>query len=285
MTSNRNNETYYEVAWNIRKSLFQEMIKTKGGAPLDIIEKYMAHETLHELRIERFTSKETSQIKYSGKGVYVRHPNPPANIKQNIKIQLASRMRLLSLIPKLIDEKIDTIIELGSGYGINLFLLDKALSKKQDYRFISLEYSLSGQKIFQMLSGLTPNKPMFSGFVDHQNPVLPEGIDADPDRTFAYSFHSIEQIPELPEDYFAKVSSFARLGAHFEPFGFQSAEIAESQKDHLQYIEDLGYNRNLLDVFEKACADGTISETSRQMVISHFQLNNPTSLISWARKA
>jgi hypothetical protein len=114
------------------------------------------------------------------------------------------------------------VIELGSGWGINIFNLWLAgLPRELDYA--ALEYTETGREVTRLFAGTEPalrltvhpfdyNKPDLSAFRSH-------------DKTLVFTCHSIEQITHLGDALFEELLAIPGLDrvVHVEPVGWQLA--------------------------------------------------------------
>ena len=117
----------------------------------------------------------------------------------------------------------DCIVELGSGFGRNLFMLDEALARAN--RRIPLhacELTDNGRRVTQELQQLGPEIPLQIHPFDYYDPDL--SFLEPGSRVLFLTVHSIEQIPSLPhsviERMLARTSDCSCF--HFEPVGWQT---------------------------------------------------------------
>jgi hypothetical protein len=114
------------------------------------------------------------------------------------------------------------IIELGSGWGANLFSLWLAgAPRTADYA--ALEYTETGREVTRLLAGTESalrltvhpfdyNKPDLSAFRSHE-------------KTLVFTCHSIEQITHIGDAVFEELLAIPGLDRviHIEPVGWQIA--------------------------------------------------------------
>ncbi|SCA57854.1 conserved hypothetical protein [Candidatus Terasakiella magnetica] len=278
----RNNELFYEIAWSLRSQVFDRIIQDGPKSIFDAVEKYNQFEVGHTLKLATsYPEDDPNNYHLTGKGVFTKNDVPDALVTQKARLLVAMRLALLQRIRKLIKGEIDTIVELGCGYGINLFLLDKLINKDKHYNFVGMEFSNSGRELCAKIAKIDEQLKMKVSFIDHQEPEIPEALQFDPQKTFVFTCHSLEQIAHIPEHYFEFLTTIGHTGANIEPFGFQSDEVLEGKEAHRQYMEHQKYNMNFLEVYEKSLANNVITETERDYHISALQDDNPSSFVSW----
>lgn len=121
-------------------------------------------------------------------------------------------------------EQIDYIVELGSGIGRHIFTLADRLipyQKQKQIEYFSCEYTNSGQDACRKLLKYSNEKNIHIEYFDYKNPnlsFLPERKNY-----LFFTFHSIEQIPELKRDFIdeiLKISNYC-ICVHAEPVGWQ----------------------------------------------------------------
>lgn len=190
---------------------------------------------------------------------------------------------LINALTKYITPQTDCIMELGSGWGRNIL----NLSTKDEYKnidFIAGELSTSGQnvtKLFVETFNLNVKSVEFNWYdVESISNLLK---NTNYTNVVIYSYHSIEQIPNLNIDVF---KNLLKLNIdikfiHIEPVGFQynNTKCPWNSASH--------YNRNL-----KSCLD-TLQEKNLieldNVVTGYFQSHTTASgrnatLIQWKKK-
>jgi hypothetical protein len=132
-------------------------------------------------------------------------------------------------------DRIDYVVELGSGIGRHIFVLaDKLLSTqgiKQKIEYFSCEYSSSGQEACKKLIKYSNEKNIHVEYFDYMNPDL-SFLPKKKNYLF-FTFHSIEQIPELKKEVLAEILSVSNqcLCLHAEPVGWQyNKDLIEYRK-------------------------------------------------------
>ena len=173
----------------------------------------------------------------------------------------------------------DLVVELGAGWGANLF--DLWLSGGPRAPYIAMEPTLAGRSAAEVLAALEPQLDLSTHAFDFH---APDYSSLKASRALVFSSHAIEQIAELKREAITGLFDIApRLTcAHFEPVGWQTAAGSDVEAAH-GYAERAGYNRNLWPLLKDLEAEGEI--TIKLMVpdiFSHKKVNAST-LIVWSR--
>ena len=193
-----------------------------------------------------------------------------------------------SLVPRwlldMLDDSYDAIVELGSGYGRNLFEIYYN-GGPGSARYFAAEYTESGRAMTERFAALDEGLPLETVFFDHRNPDLSFLAPHDFKKVFLFSCHSIEQVSEIPDSYFPVLAGVAPqvLGVHFEPFGFQVSAETELAKEHREFILDKEYNLNFYERLKQA-ADGVLEIRYMRKDVIAPQLINPTSVAVWEKQ-
>lgn len=175
----------------------------------------------------------------------------------------------------------DAVIELGCGFGQNLFRLYYAGLPKQ-LRYFGGELAGSGVALGRTLAALRPEIPVEFFPFDHLAPDL--SMLPKLSRPLVFTCHSLEQVEEVPQSFFAAVARCAERVTciHLEPFGFQVRPIGPIAQAHRKFFEGLGWNMNLYAAATQAEQGGVIKRT---VVIPDIFLSsdavNATSLMVW----
>jgi len=185
----------------------------------------------------------------------------------------------------MLDDSYDAIVELGSGYGRNLFEIYYN-GGPGSARYFAAEYTESGRTMTERFVDLDDELPLESVFFDHKNPDLSFLTRHGFKKVFLFSCHSIEQVSEIPDRYFPALAGAAPrvLGVHFEPFGFQVSAETELAKEHRNFILNKEYNLNFFERLNQAAVDGVLEIRYLAENIVAPQLENPTSVAVWEKQ-
>jgi len=191
---------------------------------------------------------------------------------------------LQSELLQALEPDVVNIVELGSGYGKNLFRLWLNGAPVQA-NYIGCEYTESGRACAEYLASLEPNVRFISQPYDYYSPTL-TGFDGTA-KTFAFSSYSIEQIPEVGISAFDELLSIKGLWkvVHIEPVGWQRPMALGERRlmrDMEKSARSMNYNRNLLSVLESLERSGRIVvESVKHNFLAH-RPNLPGTVITWS---
>ena len=294
------NEAYYEIAWTLKRKLFQRARREGRGNLCRAVRIFRRLDLASGVRVEIATARDAKGASagefFTGKSELVvaerstaRAPSDiigalgPALDNGAIRTTFAP-LNYGSLVTEwllaIADREFDAIVELGSGWGRNLFDLYCAGGPNK-IPYYAAEFSESGRKITASFARLDRHAPIKPVFFDHRAPALPFLRKAR--RALIFSYHSIEQIAELPARYFDVLAAAAPqvVAVHFEPFGFQIGGDDPLTNEHRAFIREKKYNTNLLARLGEAEARGALS--TRRLMANVFapQPENPTSIAIW----
>lgn len=180
----------------------------------------------------------------------------------------------------------DLIVELGSGWGLNVLDLYLAGGPRRA-RYRGLELSAAGRACATRLAALEPELDFAAHPFNYLQPdysPLPRGQHA-----VVFSSHSVEQIPYLPP---AAIIGLLELGeritgVHFEPVGWQIRrakglpEVARGATE--DNAERNNYNRDFWTVLEALERKGRIAIKVAEADILGHKPKNVSSLVIWEK--
>jgi hypothetical protein len=149
--------------------------------------------------------------------------------------------------------KFTDIVELGSGFGRNIFLLQRELASRNlhNVRFHACEYTESGRRATTLLKEKNKGPEVTVHTFDYYNPDL-SFLDNAKGVLF-FTVLSVEQIPQLPEKLFDRM--IQRAGncycIHFEPVGWQYEPECKKFRDRYDSIE--GKVLNIFGILRWKC--------------------------------
>jgi hypothetical protein len=151
----------------------------------------------------------------------------------------------------------EAIIELGSGWGFNLFHL-WLNGGPRAARYFALEYTEAGRQCTERLAGLQRGLDITVMPFDYYAVNLDQ-LGRFSGRVFVFSCFSVDQIPQLPSAIFHALRKLADRvdGIHFEPTGWQM-EGDRCVGSSRVYAEKHDYNRNLWPLLNELQADGLL---------------------------
>lgn len=175
----------------------------------------------------------------------------------------------------------DCIIELGCGYGRNLFDIFLG-GGPRDVPYFGGELTESGVAIAKELAALEPRMDATFFRFDHLQP----DISAVPrkNRALVFTIHSVEQVKLIAPEFFLAIAGVAREVncLHFEPFGFQVGDLGPASQAHRELMVANGWNQNFAAALTQAAQrfGFTTSFIGTEMFLP-MQAENPTSLAIW----
>jgi hypothetical protein len=145
----------------------------------------------------------------------------------------------IDILAKFIHKKenqIDYVVELGSGIGINLFLLARKLNPSLGRRikFCACEITDAGRKTCKKIIDFCDEISMSVEYFDYYHPDF---SFLEPQRNVLFfTAHSIEQIPKIDRAVFEKMIAVANqcYCYHAEPVGWQYEEELSKMRKHLK---------------------------------------------------
>lgn len=180
----------------------------------------------------------------------------------------------------------DAIIELGSGWGFNLFnIWSRGGPKCVPYH--AFEYTEAGRRTTAAVREAVSDGPdIHTHPFDYRDPALPLAVNAYK-RVLVYTSHSIEQVNRLPQSLFDQLMDIApdvRV-MHFEPVGWQFRDVlgqaAEMDFGQKAYCERHKYNENLWEMLQSLESKGRIAIRNAEADMMGVKVYNSTSLITW----
>lgn len=185
------------------------------------------------------------------------------------------------------------IVELGSGWGKNLFNLFK-FGAPLEAEYWGLELTQAGRELMERVATETVSSmKVCSAPFDYYNADFSSFVT--PTNTCVFTHHSIEQIPEVSVQLIERILSIPgfRCCLHFEPCGFQipgnnwladSSQIGlmtEIDEANKRFALKRNQNTNLYNLLRKLELAGRITiHTVRKYFTSHL-ISNATTMIVW----
>lgn len=187
---------------------------------------------------------------------------------------------------------VQRIVELGAGWGKNLFNLFK-FGAPLTAEYWGLELTATGRKLMEEVGGeIAPTMKIRSASFDYYHPDFSQFSETV--NTCVFTHHSIEQIPEISLDLIEKILTIPGFKhcLHFEPCGFQIPKnnwLAGSDQNVMQdidsanrrFAEKRNQNSNLYPLLRRMELDGKIKIYSVKKYFTSHLINNATTLIIW----
>lgn len=299
-------EAYYELVWGLRLELFKSIIASGETHPLRVLGKFLHHQRFHDAG---FSEAEGIHFKrmHEARLQNVNAQNGQFNFDQSVLPTGIPQIRVIPLMDRYVEApayndcntsdfildlamaieekrgKIDAVIELGSGYGYNLFNLYYHGGPRVPC--YACEFTQSGAACTRLLASLDPGFQITAHAFDYKNPDL--SFVKKYDHVFVFTRHSIEQVERVPDHLLKTITGVARRVTclHIEPFGYQIGFAPEPthtvHTDHKNYFTSKNWNANLYDVLCKSAAQGWITLDYLGYNILGGVPGNPSSLALW----
>ena len=140
-------------------------------------------------------------------------------------IDTITRVAIADLVAGYCNADTKRIIELGSGWGANLFYLWLGGAARAA-AYVAMEYTETGREVTQLLAGTEPGLALTIRPFDYHRPDLSEFRTGE--KTVVFTSYSIEQITHLSDALFEELLAIPGLDRviHVEPISWQL--LAES---------------------------------------------------------
>ncbi len=214
-------------------------------------------------------------------------------------IDTIARVAIADLVAGYCGTDTKRIIELGSGWGVNLFYLWLSGAPRAA-AYVAMEYTETGREVTQLLAGTETDLALTIRPFDYHRPDLSEFRTEE--KSVVFTSYSIEQITHLSDALFEELLAIPGLDRviHVEPISWQL--LAESalgpligwlsylMPPRLSLEIDLrrrsrasGYNRDLVSKLRKLEGAGRIRiERIEKNYIGPNPIN-PATAIVWRR--
>ena len=282
-------QDFYEKAWAFRAKFLESELQS-GANALQAIKELEKKERGYTLGVNDTTGevlymkkeigddephiKDTNIALYSKRGFNGNIIILPKHTSYNFRI----------LLIDLIDATgpYDAIIELGCGYGRNLFEIFYG-GGPREAKYIGGEFTKSGVEIAQKLAKKAPKMKTEFFHFNHLEPKLP--FKKPFKRAFVFTCHSIEQVMQINENWFdevVKAGEFVR-GAHIEPFGFQLKNSGPLSDMHKDFMIQNSWNINFAEVLRQALERKIIKDEQIFLEMGVTPDVNVGSLAFWSK--
>ena len=282
-------QDFYERAWAFRAKFLEEQLES-GANALQAIKELEKKERGYTLGV----NDTTGEVLYMKKEIGDDEPHiKDTNIALYSKRGFNGNIIILpkhtsynfrTLLIDLIDATgpYDAIIELGCGYGRNLFEIFYG-GGPREAKYIGGEFTKSGVEIAQKLAKKAPKMKTEFFHFNHLEPKLP--FKKPFKRAFVFTCHSIEQVMQINENWFdevVKAGEFVR-GAHLEPFGFQLKNSGPLSDMHKDFIIQNSWNINFAEVLRQALERKIIKDEQIFLEMGVTPDVNVGSLAFWSK--
>lgn len=282
-------QDFYEKAWAFRAKFLESQLES-GANALQAIKELEKKERGYTLGV----NNTTGEVSYMKKEISDDEPHiKDTNIALYSKRGFNGNIIILPkhtsydfriLLIDLIDATgpYDAIIELGCGYGRNLFEIFYG-GGPREAKYIGGEFTKSGVEIAQKLAKKAPKMKTEFFHFNHLEPKLP--FKKPFKRAFVFTCHSIEQVMQINENWFdevVKAGEFVR-GAHIEPFGFQLKNSGPLSDMHKDFMIQNSWNINFAEVLRQALERKIIKDEQIFLEMGVTPDVNVGSLAFWSK--
>ena len=282
-------QDFYEKAWAFRAKFLESELQS-GANALQAIKELEKKERGYTLGV----NDTTGEVLYMKKEISDDEPHiKDTNIALYSKRGFNGNIIILpkhisydfiTLLIDLIDATgpYDAIIELGCGYGRNLFEIFYG-GGPRDAKYIGGEFTKSGIEIAQKLAKKAPKMKTEFFHFNHLEPKLP--FKKPFKRAFVFTCHSIEQVMQINENWFdevVKAGEFVR-GAHLEPFGFQLKNSGPLSDMHKDFMIQNSWNINFVEVLRQAVERKIVKDEQIFLEMGVTPDVNVGSLAFWSK--
>ena len=282
-------QDFYEKAWAFRAKFLESQLQS-GANALQAIKELEKKERGYTLGV----NDTTGEVLYMKKEIgddepHIKDTNIALYSKRGfngniIILPKHTSYNFTTLLIDLIDATgpYDAIIELGCGYGRNLFEIFYG-GGPREAKYIGGEFTKSGVEIAQKLAKKAPKMKTEFFHFNHLEPKLP--FKKPFKRAFVFTCHSIEQVMQINENWFdevVKAGEFVR-GAHIEPFGFQLKNSGPLSDMHKDFMIQNSWNINFAEVLRQALERKIIKDEQIFLEMGVTPDVNVGSLAFWSK--
>lgn len=173
----------------------------------------------------------------------------------------------------------DSIVELGCGWGRNLFyFLNSGICRSA----VGGEYAPEGIKLGELMKNRF-NLPIEFHYFDFKNPG--QEFLKKMEGKVVFTHNSIEQVNYLPKSTVLSIAACSpKVVVHFEPVYEYRNGNSLLHFFWKRYTEMNDYNRNLVSVLKELEKEGKIEIILEQIHYLGLNAFNPGSIIAWRPK-
>lgn len=276
---------FYDRAWGLRADYLRGLIAAGEQNVPRLLRRFDAYERKHRVRwsgnnlaFEPIRWPEEQAIGPAGVPLL-----RPSSFRGNVAVlPFHATDNIADFLVDYIDATgpYDAIVELGCGYGRHLFQVYYG-GGPQAARYYGGELTETGYAIAREIAALDPAmKAEFFAF-DYLEPALAiEPVE----RALVFTVHSIEQVCQIDPRLFSVIAGVARHVdcVHFEPFGFQVAELGDTSRAQRVQATENSWNLNFAEALREAQqAIGLRVSCLITELSLPIDPQNPTSLAIW----
>ena len=246
---------FYEIAWYFRLEFVRKKIAEGEENPMRLI-------YLLEQQERKFVLAFDDQAKtyhWKSRDFVKKLPSRTPPVKESsfkgsrLDIPYYAKTIYTNFIIDLLQEigDVDCIVELGCGYGRNLFEIHHHGGPSKPY--FGGELTDSGGAFGDVLASFSNEQNISFHKFDHTKPDL--SWLAPCKRAFIFTVHSIEQVHRIDIGFFQCLANAAQevTGMHLEPFGFQNnPDLGDVTKIQAEQFHAKKWNVNFYQTLKQA---------------------------------
>lgn len=282
---------WYESAWAARLHLIRRWVDEGATSPHAVVKRLESHERRYRLRVDADGTATWHPQDTEGKGPLLPNGLPvyrPMTVRGHVLTvpYYTGTLNHNYIVDMLATESFDCIVELGCGYGRNLFEIFLGTAPT-NMPYFGGELTESGRAAFALLATLEPKMDARPFRFDFRAPDF--AILAPFERILFFTMHAIEQVHEIPVDLIERMAACGHrsVGVHFEPFGFQfEPELGPGTQEQKEYARTRQWNANFKDALAYARGRSAIGDPFvAPEIMGGEEPFNPTSLAIWRSAA
>lgn len=182
----------------------------------------------------------------------------------------------------------DTVIELGAGWGRNLFLLHLSGRIAAKTALYALEFAETARLAGTLIANAVPSVRFKAQRFDYHAPDY-SMIPRSKAPALVATIHSAEQIPQMKPEVLTQLIERRPVltGLHLEPVSFQMPADRRGlrpAKTSGRYAETHDYNRNLWPLLASLETEGVIEILDVVPDVLGLNPHNASTLITWRTK-
>ncbi len=285
--------SFYQHQWDARRQFLEELIDAGETGVMRLIglsEKYERKYMLEQVQT-LIDGQECGRKVVSTRRVFEGELTPAglppfrtsSMLGQASTIPYHTPDSYVPFLVDVIDEigPVDAVVELGCGYGRNLFSLYHA-GGPGGIPYFGGELSEAAVALGRRLAALSPEPRVSIHPFDHLAPDL--SFLPSVDHLFVFTVHSLEQVREIGQSFFRAVAGAAKRVSviHLEPFGYQVRDQGPATRKQKEHFTNVGWNANLWSALGQAAESGIL--VRRYAALETFfpaAPGNPTSVLFW----
>jgi len=274
---------YYEETWAQWAGLFDAIIsggETDLRRVLHIFDRVCDREV--DSRLERQGREDAALAPF---GEVLEKTVSLGEAALRVPLQTGFHGTLARWLSALHEPDTDCIVELGCGYGRNLFELYYQ-GGPHPAKLFGGEITESGRALTRKLADLNGDLDITVVPFDFRGPDF-SFLGGRKKHILFFTRHAIEQVDLIPDELVTGMLETADrvTCVHFEPFGFQFKNGADHHGGisarHEQNALARGWNRNLAEVCMRLNTEGRIKVHYLYKNIIGEDPINPTSIMVW----